>query len=75
MVYIFNAFLCVRLGKASSAPVATGYSYAIAAALHLQNTMYHERENHKRKAGQRNPMSPFIYTKFEVSAPVLLLLG
>lgn len=72
MVYIFNAFLCVGLGKASASPTATGYLCAKEAALLLQNTTY--QENHKRKAGQRNPVSLFIHTEFEVSAPVLLLL-
>lgn len=74
MVYIVNAFPCMRLGKVSSSPIATGYLCATAAALHLPNITYHERENHKWKAGQKNLTSPSIYTKFEVSAPVLLLL-
>lgn len=74
MVYIFNVFPCVRLGKASSSPIATGYVRATAAALHLQNITYCERENHKRRAGQRNLTGPSVYTEFELSAPVLMPL-
>jgi len=44
MVYIFNAFPCMRLGIASSSPIAIGYCCVLSAALHLQEITYHERK-------------------------------